>query len=98
MLYNIRTVSNGYILEDEGYPHRTFVAKSLKEAAEVAGELPKGQPSTVYSRDFGAIDLAKAKAEFVAGNKITAIKIIRDCFEPRLGLREAKDLVEQLCG
>jgi ribosomal protein L7/L12 len=41
--------------------------------------------------------LSAARACFRDGKKIEAIKILRDCFTPRLGLREAKELIEVLC-
>lgn len=93
-LDNIRVAQNGFVLEDDrGYMH---VAKTLTEAAQIAGEFPPNLATAVYAPGLSAHNLLDARREALAGNKINAIKIVRDCFTSKLGLREAKDIVEIL--
>ena len=96
-LEGIGVAENGFILHDSF--GKTHVANTLAEAAIIAGEGPV-QPSarTLYSPGFSQTDLREVKVLYKHGDKIAAIKMLRDCFSPRLNLREAKDLVEQLCG
>ena len=96
-LETIRAAKNGFILEDEyGNLH---VAKTLVEAAELAGELDNSvRRLTVYTPGYNDENLRQVREAFRAGDKIRAIKQLRDCFTPTLGLREAKEMVEQLCG
>jgi ribosomal protein L7/L12 len=91
----IKVAQNGFVLEDScGYIH---VARTLLEIAEIAGEVVPQSGSTVYDANYSALHLADVRTAALQGRKIDAIKILRNCFVPRLGLREAKDLVEQLC-
>lgn len=92
----INVAMNGFVLEDDyGNMH---IAKTLLEAAQVAGETvpPEGVTGYDVGRDAG--DLIKAKERALEGYKIDAIKHLRNTFTPRLGLREAKELLEILCG
>jgi len=97
-LSNIRMVSNGFILTDDS--DSEYISKTLVEAAQLAGELlpPEGASNTVYTNYSRADNLAQVRELARQGLKISAIKALRDAFTPRLGLREAKDLIEQLCG
>jgi ribosomal protein L7/L12 len=95
----IRSAKNGFIvtLHDMEY-----VTKTLMEAAELVGEaIPRADDNYLtYAVGYNADDLADVKALAARGEKISAIKKLRACFGPapaRLGLREAKDIVEHLC-
>lgn len=93
----IGVAENGFILHDSF--GKTHVAKTLTEAAMIAGEVTV-QPSawTLYSPGFNQCDLRYVKILYKQGDRIAAIKMLRDCFSPKLGLKEAKELVEQLVG
>jgi ribosomal protein L7/L12 len=96
MDYTIRTARNGYILTDwNGNEH---VALTLVEAARMVGEILPDNTQTKYVHQFGAAELEKAREAFKAGQKIEAIKYVRNTFTPRLGLLEAKELVETFMG
>jgi ribosomal protein L7/L12 len=92
---SIRSVTNGFIVEHGGYE---FVAKSLTEAAAICGEGGQVPGHTVYAPNHNEQTLYEVRASVRNGRKIEAIKKLRECFVPRLGLREAKELVEILCG
>ena len=93
---NIKVAQNGFVLEDNfGNLH---IARTLLDAARLAGEVVPGGGYSLYEQDKSHHDLDAVHKLFRAGKKIEAIKLLRGCFVPRLGLREAKDLVEQLCG
>ena len=94
-LGNIKAANNGFILEDV-YGH-LYVAKTLLEAAQIAGESVPPTTSSVYAPGFDSNDLNNVKHYVREGRKIEAIKLLRDMFTTRLGLREAKDIVEILC-
>lgn len=96
-LEGIGVAENGFILHDSF--GKTHVAKTLTEAAMIAGEVTV-QPSarTLYSPGFNQGDLRYVRTLYKQGDRIAAIKLLRDCFSPNLGLREAKELVEQLVG
>ena len=93
---NIRSVNNGFILEVKGVE---YIAKSLMEAAQIAGEyIPQPAQYTRYCANKSKYDLSQVVMSANKGHKIDAIKMLRDCFEPRLGLLEAKEIVEELIG
>lgn len=96
-LQRIQIANNGFIIED-AYGE-AYIAKNLIEAAQIVGEIiPSTSTSTaVYASCMGANQLTEVKSLAQQGYKIDAIKKMRDCFTPKLGLREAKDLVERLC-
>ena len=95
-LEKITVAQNGFVVEDTyGNLH---IAKTLLEAAGIVGEAVPNPGTTQFSVGFDSNDLNNAKHAFREGRKIDAIKILRDAFTPRLGLREAKDLIETLCG
>lgn len=90
----IKVAQNGFVLEDDrGNLH---VAKTLTEAAQLAGEFPPLSNGVVYAPGYNADRLRDARREAQIGNRIAAIKILRDAFSQRLGLKEAKELVEVL--
>jgi len=96
-LSNIRMVSNGFILTDDF--DSEHISKTLVEAAQLAGEFlpPEGASRVVYHPYRRADNLATVRELAREGRKSEAIKELCDCFSPRLGLKEAKDLIEQLC-
>lgn len=94
-LENIKVAQNGFVIEDVyGNLH---IAHTLLDAARIAGESVPNSGQTAYESSKGFQDLNEVRKLFHDGRKIDSIKLLRDCFTPRLGLREAKDLVEQLC-
>lgn len=94
-LEHIRVVTNGFIVETVN--GETYIAKTLTEVVQLAGEFIPSLSTTTYDCGMNASHLSAVKSLAQQGYKIDAIKKLRDCFVPRLGLREAKDLVEQLC-
>lgn len=95
---SIRVAQNGFVLEDAyGNIH---IAKTLLEAAQIVGEAVPSSTSTTatYAQGFDSNDLNNVKHYMREGHKIEAIKLLRNMFTARLGLRESKDLVEILCG
>lgn len=95
-LEKITVAQNGFIVEDcYGNLH---IAKTLFEAAGIAGEIVPDSSYVKYSTGSDSNDLNNVKSQFRQGHKIDAIKTLRNCFTPRLGLLEAKELVEVLCG
>ncbi len=96
MDYTIRMVRNGYILTDwNGDEH---IALTLVEAARIVGEILPDNTTVKYASGENRSALEKARVSFHAGQKIEAIKYVRNAFTPRLGLLEAKDLVEAFMG
>lgn len=90
----IKVAQNGFVLEnDRGEVH---IAKSLMEAAQIAGETPPQTPSSTYAQGYHAGFFRKARILALQGQKIEAIKVLRDMFSHRLGLKEAKEMVEVL--
>lgn len=89
---NIRSVGNGYILSDNH--GNEMVAKTLVEAAQIAGEHVNSTSATLYTKDYSLGDLHRVRDCMLLHQKMEAIKHLRDCFSPRLGLREAKDIIE----
>lgn len=92
MTYTIRSARNGFILTDwNGDEH---VALTLVEAARIVGEILPDNTAVKYASGENRLALDKARVSFHAGQKIEAIKYLRKAFTPRLGLLEAKELVE----
>jgi ribosomal protein L7/L12 len=92
MDYTIRTARNGYILTDwNGDEH---IALTLVEAARIVGEILPDNTTVKYASGENRLALEKARVSFRAGQKIEAIKYVRNAFTPRLGLLEAKELLE----
>lgn len=92
MTYNIRSVTNGYVLTN-GYGDE-YIAKSLLDAATVTGEYVPTNTSVMYGVGRSKDTLREVVRLASAGEKISAIKLLRDCYSSTLGLREAKELVE----
>ncbi len=99
----ITRANNGWVANSR-WDGPSYIATSLHELATmVEGPAPvKPQESaTVYSayaEGFTVQDLYHIKTLAQAGRKIDAIKHLRNCFTARLNLKEAKELVEVLCG
>ena len=92
--FKIHVAQNGYVLEDEfGGFH---IAATLQDLGRLTGETIT-HSYTVYESNMSANHLSQVRAMAANGQKIKAIQLLRDCFTPRLGLREAKDLIERLC-
>ena len=89
---SIRSAGNGYILTDT--LGNEMVAKTLVEAAQIAGEQVNSTSATLYAEEYGLADLHAVRDFMRDRKKIESIKYLRDCFSPCLGLREAKDIVE----
>lgn len=105
-LYKAATITraeNGWVANSQ-WDGPSYIATSLHELATlVEGPAPvKPQESaTVYSSyadGFTVQDLYHVKNLAQEGRKIDAIKHLRNCFTARLNLKEAKELVEVLCG
>jgi len=90
----ITVAQNGFVLVDDH--GKAYITKTLTEAAQLVGELPSMQVGVVYAPGYNADRLRDARREAQIGNRIAAIKILRDAFSQRLGLKEAKELVEVL--
>lgn len=91
----IIVANNGFIVEDNS--GNFHIAKTLLEVAQIVGEIVPAAGYTNYVSGYSDNDLRQVRNLAREGRKIEAIKTLRDCFTPRLGLREAKELVEQLC-
>jgi ribosomal protein L7/L12 len=90
----IRSAENGYIVCRDG---KEFIAADLLAAARLVGEIvPNSYCTYQYHANKG--DLVRVRSYFEEGKKIEAIKALRNAFNPTLGLREAKDIVETLMG
>jgi ribosomal protein L7/L12 len=96
-LYNkIRQVSNGYIVTDSSGNEQ--VALTLIDAARLIGETIPAPGATTYAPGYGSYNIESVNTHAQRGETIAAIRELRDCFAPRLGLREAKDIVDCLRG
>lgn len=93
-LVNIRVAQNGYVLEDS--QGTVWVARTLVEAAQINGEMPQNPSMVTYTNGKGAHTLENIRALAHDGQRIEAIKELRDLFSARMGLREAKELIEIL--
>ena len=87
----IRSVSNGYIVTYNG---EEYIASTLAQAAAIIGEPFPAFSSTIYAEGCSAVNLHNVRSFARQGEKINAIKELRNCFTPRLGLREAKEILD----
>jgi ribosomal protein L7/L12 len=95
-LQSIQVANNGFVLET--MHGELYIAKTMIEAAQLVGEITPTTTTAVYATDKSIHEFTEVKTLAKRGYKVEAIKKMRDCFTPKLGLREAKDLVESLCG
>jgi len=93
---HIRSVTNGFIVTtDSGDEH---IAKTLLEAAAICGEYVPGSDNYVaYAPGKSLSNVIEIRRLWRDGQKISAIKELRNCFEPRFNLLESKQLLEELC-
>lgn len=99
----ITQAENGFVVtKDNG---DLFVYKTLREAADdlegrVENFWPTPAPATivnaVYAPGYYVRNLEIVRRAAMEGRKIDAIKELRSCFVPKLGLKEAKEIIEQL--
>ena len=92
MTAQIRNAKNGYIVTD--YYGNEFIATTLADAARAIGEIVPDNKTCIYAEGENRGSLVNACKSAKAGYKIEAIKHLRNAFVPRLGLKEAKDLIE----
>ena len=95
-LEKITVANNGFVMETANGD--MYIAKTLLEAAQIVGEDVPSTSYTGYASGYSANHIYTVSRYFREGKKIEAIKLLRDCFTPRLGLREAKELVENMFG
>ena len=95
MTYNIRTANNGYVISDTW--GNEYIATTLVEAARAVGEIVPDNTSVKYALGKGVSNLTRIRDLWRDGQKISAIKELRECFDPRPGLLESKQLLEELC-
>ena len=94
----ITVATNGYLVEDNF--GRLFIACTLQEAGRLIGEAFEYSPRdyTVYNQDSNANSLVEVHRLAETGERIRAIKTLRNCYSPKLGLREAMDIVDTMSG
>lgn len=95
----IEQAQNGFVVTTDGGD--LFIYRTLQEMADAIegrayAPAPVSTP-TVYAPGKNAQDLYTVRRLAKEGRKIDAIKELRNVFEPRLGLKEAKELIEDLC-
>ena len=99
----ITQAENGFVITKENGD--LFIYKTLREMADdLEGPAANFWPApvivsntnAVYAPDYYACNLGNVRRAALLGRKIDAIKELRNCFVPRLGLKEAKDIVEQM--
>lgn len=100
--HDVIKARNGWVANSE-FNGPLFVARSLHELADLiegpAPVQPEYVPPHPDTCDFAIknFDLLRSVSEcLAAGQKINAIKALRDCGTPRLSLRAAKELLEGL--
>ena len=89
----IKQAENGFAqTTDDG---RVFVYKTLTElAAAIEGPSTLNYNGTVYSPGHDLHSLREFHRLMEQNRKIDAIKLVRDIYTPRMGLKEAKELAE----
>ena len=97
----IKKAKNGFVVYESAgdmsiYPSLHDMADAIEgPAGGVQSGLHYG--NTVYAPDATALNLTRLRGWAAVGRKIDAIKELRNTFEPKLGLKEAKDIIEILC-
>ena len=90
---NIQQANNGFVVTHTS--GEMYVYKTLQEMADaIEGSRYNSVTTAVYAPGADVHALIRAASLAATGYKIDAIKELRNAFEPRLGLKEAKDLVE----
>ena len=89
----ITQAENGFVVTKSNGD--LYIYKSLHDmATDLEG--PVSLTGTIYAPGCNARNLEIVQHAAREGRKIDAIKELRNCFAPRLGLKEAKELIEQL--
>jgi ribosomal protein L7/L12 len=91
----LKQAINGFIYtNDHG---DVYIYSTLTElAAAVEGRSPGNY--TAYAPGKSIVNLREVRGLALNREKISAIKELRNTFTPTLGLKEAKEVVEVLCG
>jgi len=90
---NIQQANNGFVVTHTS--GEMYVYKTLQEMADaIEGSRYNPVTSTVYAPCADTHSVIRAASLAATGQKIAAIKELRNAFVPRLGLKEAKDIVE----
>ena len=97
----ITQAENGFVVTKENGD--LFVYKTLREAADdLEGRVAISRreaatiANAVYAPGYYVRNLEIVRRAAMEGRKIDAIKELRSCFVPKLGLKEAKEIIEQL--
>lgn len=92
----IEQAENGFIYTDD--LGRLFIYKTLTELANnVEGSVNQSPRGTHYAAGYSVKHLDTVRCLLNLGKKIDAIMLLRDIYEPRMGLKEAKELVDAMC-
>lgn len=93
---NITVATNGYLVEDDN--GNLFIAHTLQEAGRLIGEAFEHPANmrTLYAQGSNGNSLIDVHRLAMEGKRIQAVKALRACFKPSLGLREAVDLVDAM--
>ena len=92
----ITVATNGYLVEDDN--GNLFIAHTLQEAGRLIGEaiiFPQNV-RTVYTEEGSGNALIDVHRLAVGGARVRAVKALQACFHPKLGLREAADIVNAM--
>ena len=100
MSIKITKAKNGLILEIAG---ETYVLRSLSDLLSINFDSYMAHEcgttaKSVYGEHRNANSLLEVRGLVVSGNKMDAIRLLRDVYTVRLGLKEAKELVELIGG
>lgn len=94
----LEQVQNGFLVTKANGD--LFVYKTLREAVDdIEGRdfVPVNMVNgTRYALGCNVENLIACRRAALAGRKIEAIKELRSCFVPKLGLKEAKELIESM--
>lgn len=80
--------------ENSSMNQAKVMAKALFESETNTGP---SSAKTTYASEVTKKSLWDARGDWKRGDKISAIKTLRQVYEPKLGLKEAKELLENLC-
>jgi ribosomal protein L7/L12 len=100
MSIKITEAKNGFIIEIAG---EIYILQSLSDlwSIEVERYTVREIGTTelnVYGNNYGPANLLSVRSLVCSGKKIEAIKLLRNIYTFRLGLKEAKELVELIGG
>jgi len=100
MSIKITEAKNGFILEIAG---ETYILQSLSDLLSINFDSYMAHEcgttaKSVYGKHYNVTSLLEVRSLAFSGNKIAAIRLLRDVYTFRLGLKEAKELVELIVG